>query len=109
MASCNRPRCRSIGLRNEIEAAAYLAGQIALVVSGSRQHLRAFPRLEQGSATMQNDPIARMRARAEQCRRLSDLTHDRSMAVRLRQWAVDIENDIRDLEDRLAKKGAGPA
>lgn len=58
---------------------------------------------------MKDDPFARMRARAEQFRRLSDLTHDRAMAIQLRQWAVDIEADIRVLEDRLANKDVGPA
>ena len=41
-------------------------------------------------------------SRAAQCRRLADLTHDRSMADQLRQWAADIEADIRRLQAERA-------
>lgn len=47
---------------------------------------------------MGEDPIENMRARAEQCRRLSDHIHDREMAAQLRAWAADIDADIQRLE-----------
>jgi hypothetical protein len=47
---------------------------------------------------MGNNPLENMQSRAAQCRRLADLTHDRSMADQLRQWASEIETDIRRLE-----------
>lgn len=49
------------------------------------------------------DPVENMQARAAQCRRLADLTHDRSMADQLRQWASEIEADIRRLHLERAK------
>lgn len=50
---------------------------------------------------MREDPLENMKARAEQCRRLADLTHDRNMAGQLRTWANAIEEDIRRLQARL--------
>jgi hypothetical protein len=50
---------------------------------------------------MEDDPLANMQARANQCRRLADFIHDRSMAEQLLQWAEDIEADIRRLQDRM--------
>ena len=50
---------------------------------------------------MENDPLANMQARADQCRRLADLIHDRSMTEQLRRWAEDIEADIRRLQEKL--------
>lgn len=49
------------------------------------------------------DPLENMQARAEQCRRLADLTHDRDMAAQLRTWAAAIEADIRRLRAKLEK------
>jgi len=49
------------------------------------------------------DPLENMQARAEQCRRLADLTHDRDMAAQLRTWAAAIEADIRRLRGKLEK------
>lgn len=46
---------------------------------------------------MGEDPIENMRARAEQCRRLSDHIHDREMAAQLRTWAAEIDADIERL------------
>lgn len=40
---------------------------------------------------MNDDPLKNMRARAEQWRRLADLTHDRRMADQLREWAEEIK------------------
>lgn len=48
-----------------------------------------------------DDPLENMHARAEQCRRLADLTHDRDMADKLRQWASEIDVDILRLKARL--------
>ncbi|MFL6731896.1 MAG: hypothetical protein ACJ8EH_02960 [Sphingomicrobium sp.] len=50
---------------------------------------------------MGEDPLENMKARAEQCRRLADLTHDRNMAEQLRAWAAAIEQDIHRLQARL--------
>jgi hypothetical protein len=47
---------------------------------------------------MNDEVIQHMRDRASQCRRLSDLTHDREMAEQLRKWAEQIEADIKKLE-----------
>lgn len=44
------------------------------------------------------DPIANMRERAAQHRRLADLTHDTAVRDQLRRWAVEIEIDARKLE-----------
>jgi hypothetical protein len=52
---------------------------------------------------MEDDPLANMQARADQCRRLADLVHDRSMTEQLRQWAEDIEADIRLLQEKLGE------
>lgn len=49
---------------------------------------------------MGEDPIENMRARAEQCRRLSDHIHDREMAAQLRTWAAEIDADIKRLTAR---------
>lgn len=46
---------------------------------------------------MGEDPVENMRARAEQCRRLSDHIHDREMAAQLRAWAAEIDADIKRL------------
>lgn len=55
---------------------------------------------------MGDNPIENMRARAEQCRRLSDHMHDRKMAEQLRTWAREIEADIRRLEAGLPGSSA---
>ena len=55
---------------------------------------------DQGTG-MGEDPFENMKARAEQCRRLADLTHDRNMAEQLRTWAAAIEQDIHRLQARL--------
>ena len=46
--------------------------------------------------------IAKMRARVEQCRRLADMTHNREMRETLLQIANDGEADIRKLEAQRA-------
>lgn len=56
---------------------------------------------------MGEDPIENMRARAEQCRRLSDHIHDRQMQEQLRTWAAEIDADIRRLEAELHHKRGG--
>ena len=50
---------------------------------------------------MEDDPLANMQARADQCRRLADLIHDRSTVDQLRRWAEEIEADIRRLQERV--------
>ena len=46
--------------------------------------------------------LAKMRARVEQCRRLADMTHNREMRETLLQIANDGEADIRKLEAQRA-------
>lgn len=60
----------------------------------------------QGAFQLGDNPIENMRARAEQCRRLSDHMHDRKMAEQLRTWAREIEADIRRLEAGLPGSSA---
>lgn len=55
---------------------------------------------------MGENPIENMRARADQCRRLSDHMHDRQMAEQLRTWAAEIEADIKRLEAGSARPSA---
>lgn len=49
-----------------------------------------------------SDPIARMRNRADQCRRLADETHDERMRWQLIDWANEIEADAANLESERA-------
>ena len=44
------------------------------------------------------DPLENMRSRAEQYRRLADLTLDRALKSQLRRWADEVEADIASLE-----------
>ena len=53
---------------------------------------------------MGEDPLENMQARAQQCRRLADFTHDREMAERLRGWAKEIEEDIERLRGKLPRE-----
>jgi len=46
---------------------------------------------------MRNEVVENMRSRAEQFRRLADLTHDREMAHSLRHWADEVDADVRRL------------
>jgi hypothetical protein len=55
---------------------------------------------------MLEDPIANMRDRVVQFRRLADLTHDSEMRVKLRGWANDIEADVRRLTSERGQTGA---
>jgi hypothetical protein len=59
------------------------------------------------------DPIDNMRTRAEQCRRLADITHDERMRWQLIDWANEIDADIERLEaerkQRRSAENSSPA
>jgi len=55
------------------------------------------------------DPLENMQARAAQCRRLADLTHDREMTSQLLEWAAAIDADIARLQARLGKSATDDA
>lgn len=40
------------------------------------------------------DPLDNMKRRAEQCRRMAQITHDEKMRWQLLDWANEIEADI---------------
>ena len=54
---------------------------------------------------MGENPIENMRARAEQCRHLSDHVRDRQMAEQLRNWESEIDADTKRLEAGIAGPG----
>ena len=58
---------------------------------------------------MGEDPLENMQARAAQCRRLADLTHDREMASQLLEWAAAIDADIARLQAQLGKSATDDA
>ena len=58
---------------------------------------------------MGEDPLENMQARAAQCRRLADLTHDREMTSQLLEWAAAIDADIARLQARLGKSATDDA
>jgi hypothetical protein len=55
---------------------------------------------------MGDDVIENMRARAEQCRRISDLIANSEMRDRLRAMANEIDADIQRLERRASRRNA---
>jgi hypothetical protein len=54
---------------------------------------------------MGDDVVENMRARAEQCRRISDLITSSEMRDRLRAMAKEIDADIQRLERRASRPG----
>lgn len=52
-----------------------------------------------------DDPIDNMQARANQCRRLAEATHDEHMRWQLLEWANQIETDIERLNSERAARG----
>jgi hypothetical protein len=52
---------------------------------------------------MGDDVVENMRARAEQCRRISDLITSSEMRDRLRTMANEIDADIQRLERRASR------
>jgi hypothetical protein len=56
------------------------------------------------SAVMNEQAIAKMRARVEQCRRLARTTNDAHVAEVLRQMADEGEADIAKLEAQQQKR-----
>jgi hypothetical protein len=55
---------------------------------------------------MGDDVVENMRARAEQCRRISDLITSSEMRDRLRTMANEIDADIQRLERRASRRNA---
>lgn len=48
-------------------------------------------------ARVASDPLENMKARAEQCRRLTGVTHDEKMRWQLLDWANQIDADVERL------------
>jgi hypothetical protein len=53
-----------------------------------------------------HEALANMTRRAEQCRRLADITHDEKMHWQLTEWANEIDADIERLEAELSGKSS---
>jgi hypothetical protein len=58
---------------------------------------------------MSDNPLANMRIRMEQCRRLAALTKDLKMSRQLNDWADEIALDIERLKAEIDGRGSASA